>query len=564
MDDNNNSTFITFDSPLNQSSYIKVIGVGGGGNNAVNHMYRKGITGVDFIVSNTDMKALNSSPVPNKLVLGHEGLGVGGRPAKARKAAEEKAEEIKELFSTNTKMVFITAGMGGGTGTGAAPVIARLAKEIKLETEDEDDPGKILVVAVVTTPFKFEGSGRNNQALAGVEELSKQVDSILVINNEKLRSYGNLCMSEAFAMANDVLLTAVKGIAEIITLNAYVNIDFRDVNTVMEKSGTALMGIGIGKGENRALQAVEAAATSVLLNDSDIAGAKNVLLYFSYGADHEITMDEMGEVTDYITKKTGSPDTNVIWGTGVDDSLTDEVKITLIATGFEQKENPEGRVIPLSTERPVDATPAKPAEPITEPTIVRHEESVDETSAAPQDVAIPFVMEEVSVEPVSEAGQQEATAESPKHVINLYDDEEMKAEAVRPVEKPAEDGIFVVNHIMEAEVKEAPVATAPQPMESVRPYVAPVIAEHPAAQPAHTPRIDLEALNRADRIKAMHDLLRNDVNGAQIVESMNAVDLVGEHIYEMAHSSQSEVATMALDATGAMQSSNTYLYDNPD
>ena len=211
MDDNNNSTFITFDSPLNQSSYIKVIGVGGGGNNAVNHMYRKGITGVDFIVSNTDMKALNSSPVPNKLVLGHEGLGVGGRPAKARKAAEEKAEEIKELFSSNTKMVFITAGMGGGTGTGAAPVIARLAKEIKLETEDEDDPGKILVVAVVTTPFKFEGSGRNNQALAGVEELSKQVDSILVINNEKLRSYGNLCMSEAFAMANDVLLTAVKG-----------------------------------------------------------------------------------------------------------------------------------------------------------------------------------------------------------------------------------------------------------------------------------------------------------------------------------------------------------------
>ena len=561
MDDNNNSTFITFDSPLNQSSYIKVIGVGGGGNNAVNHMYRKGITGVDFIVSNTDMKALNSSPVPNKLVLGHEGLGVGGRPAKARKAAEEKAEEIKELFSSNTKMVFITAGMGGGTGTGAAPVIARLAKEIKLETEDEDDPGKILVVAVVTTPFKFEGSGRNNQALAGVEELSKQVDSILVINNEKLRSYGNLCMSEAFAMANDVLLTAVKGIAEIITLNAYVNIDFRDVNTVMEKSGTALMGIGIGKGENRALQAVEAAATSVLLNDSDIAGAKNVLLYFSYGPDHEITMDEMGEVTDYITKKTGSPDTNVIWGTGTDDSLTDEVKITLIATGFEQKENPEGRVIPLSTERPVDTTPAKPAEPITEPTIVRHEESVEETSDAPQDVAAPTASEEVKD---SETFQPEASAESQKHVINLYDEEELKAEATRPVEKPVEDGIFVLNHVAETAVAEEPAAAAPQPMEPLRPYVSPLVSERPAAQPVHTPRIDLEALNRADRIKAMHDLLRNDVNGAQIVESMNPAELVGEHIYEMAHSSESEVSATMLDASGAIQEGNPYLYDNPD
>ena len=564
MDDNNNSTFITFDSPLNQSSYIKVIGVGGGGNNAVNHMYRKGITGVDFIVSNTDMKALNSSPVPNKLVLGHEGLGVGGRPAKARKAAEEKAEEIKELFSSNTKMVFITAGMGGGTGTGAAPVIARLAKEIKLETEDEDDPGKILVVAVVTTPFKFEGSGRNNQALAGVEELSKQVDSILVINNEKLRSYGNLCMSEAFAMANDVLLTAVKGIAEIITLNAYVNIDFRDVNTVMEHSGTALMGIGIGKGENRALQAVEAAATSVLLNDSDIAGAKNVLLYFSYGPDHEITMDEMGEVTDYITKKTGSPDTNVIWGTGTDDTLTDEVKITLIATGFEQKENPEGRVIELNTERPVDTTPVKPAEPITEPTIVRREEPVEETSDTPQDVAAPAASEEAKD---SETVQPETSAESPKHVINLYDEEELKAEATRPVEKPAEDGIFVVNHVLEAAVAEAPAepaATAPQPMEPLRPYVSPLVSERPAVQPVHTPRIDLEALNRADRIKAMHDLLRNDVNGAQIVESMNPAELVGEHIYEMAHSSQSEVSATMLDASGTMQEGNPYLYDNPD
>ena len=304
------SQLITFDSLSEQSSYIKVIGVGGGGNNAVNHMFRKGISGVDFIVCNTDMKALKGSPVPDKLVLGHEGLGVGGRPAKARKAAEEKESEIKALFEKDTKMVFITAGMGGGTGTGAAPVIARMAKEIKLEAEDSDDPTQILVVAVVTTPFLFEGFRRLQQAQEGVEELRKYVDSILVINNEKLRAYGDLVMTDAFAMANDVLLTAVKGIAEIITLNAYVNIDFRDVYTVMENSGTALMGIGEGEGEKRAKQAVEEATTSVLLNDNDIKGAKNVLLHFSFGPEHEITMDEMGEVTDYITQKTGSRETN--------------------------------------------------------------------------------------------------------------------------------------------------------------------------------------------------------------------------------------------------------------
>ena len=340
MDDNSNTQFSDFDSPKNHSSYIKVIGVGGGGNNAVNHMFRKGIAGVDFIVSNTDIKALNSSPVPNKLVLGYDGMGAGGCPTKARKAAEGKEEEIKELFEHNTKMLFITAGMGGGTGTGAAPVIARFAKEIQLEDENEDDTRRILVVAVVTTPFQFEGNRRIQQALEGIEELRKYVDSILVINNEKLRVYGNLVITDAFSMANDVLLTAVKSIAEIITLNAYVNIDFRDVNTVMENSGTALMGIGEGEGENRARQAIEQATTSVLLDDNDIAGAKNLLLYFSYSPEHEITMDEMSEVTDYLCEKTGSADTNVIWGTGFDKSLGENIKITLIATGFEPSVHP--------------------------------------------------------------------------------------------------------------------------------------------------------------------------------------------------------------------------------
>jgi len=548
MDDITNSELFSFDSPLQQPSYIKVIGVGGGGNNAVNHMFRKGITGVDFIVSNTDMKALNGSPVPTKFVLGKTGLGAGGRPEKARKAAEEKSEEIKQLFADNTKMIFITAGMGGGTGTGAAPVIAKLAKEIKLQAEDEDDPGQILVVAVVTTPFMFEGNRRLQQAQAGVEELSKYVDSILVINNEKLRSYGNLCMSDAFAMANDVLLTAVKGIAEIITLNAYVNIDFRDVNTVMEHSGTAIMGIGTGKGENRARQAVEQAATSVLLNDSNIAGAKNVLLYFSYGPDHEITMDEMGEVADYITERTGSPDTNVIWGTGSDDTLNDEVKITLIATGFEQTKKKEPETHYLKNDKPQDTTPVPPTAPIDEPVIIRREPApVDETPVAPVDQDSPFV-------------QQPPEGHTPR-VINLYDDAPKEEEPERN-EDPFDD-IRIISHGVQAEATapEAPVLlTAPEtePKVEVRPWkpVTPPVAPTPSA-------LDNETRSRAERIKHMHDLLRNNVNGAQIVESMDPVELTGERLYELTHSSVSDMSRTYLDADGNIKK-NPDLFETHD
>ncbi len=570
----------SFDSPLNQSSYIKVIGVGGGGNNAVNHMYRNGITGVDFIVSNTDMKALNGSPVPNKLVLGNEGLGVGGRPAKARKAAEEKADEIKALFEHNTKMIFITAGMGGGTGTGAAPVIAKIAKDIKLPVEDEDDPGKILVVAVVTTPFQFEGNRRIQQALEGVEELRKNVDSILVINNEKLRSYGNLCMTEAFSMANDVLLTAVKGIAEIITLNAYVNIDFRDVNTVMENSGTALMGIGTGEGENRARQAVEEAATSVLLNDNDIAGAKNVLLYLAYGPEHEITMDEMGEVTDYISQRTGSLDTNVIWGTGSDESLGDKVKITLIATGFDQKENTDPVRHVLNTERPdkpVVNTPVS-KDPITEPVIIRHEEPVSEVKdvyEAPvtdrfSDVAHPIVEEDSRL-------QNPETPSQRKHIIPL--DEDVKVETKHPVNQTADDGFVLVsrggqhedNRANEVDASSRNLETSkPQYFEVAEPGAAPMFVEtapqsatRMSSTPAASFRLDIEAMNRAERMKAMNDLLRNNADGPAIVEAMNPLELLGEKIYQGTHSSQSEASKTTLNNNGIV-ANNLYLYENPD
>ena len=356
MEENNSSAFFTFDSPKGQSSYIKVIGVGGGGGNAVNHMYKEGIEGVDFIVCNTDMKALNASPVPNKIPLGDLGLGAGNKPERARKAAESKADDIREAISHNTQMLFITAGMGGGTGTGAAPVIAEISKSIDL---DNDENKKILVVAIVTRPFSFEGKRRREQAEAGIEELRKHVDSIIVINNDKLRSFGNMRISEAFGMADDVLLTAAKGIAEIITENAYVNRDFQDVNTVMEHSGTALMGTGSGSGENRAHDAIEAATTSVLLDDSDIAGAKNVLLYFTYSTEHEMTMDEQAEITDYVLDKTNGT-ADIIWGAGPDESLGDELKVILIATGFEKNAAvEEPKVLVLPQEEPKAAEPAK-------------------------------------------------------------------------------------------------------------------------------------------------------------------------------------------------------------
>ena len=538
MDDSNNSQFLAFDSPLNQSSYIKVIGVGGGGNNAVNHMFRRGITGVDFIVCNTDTKALNGSPVQLKLQLGQSGLGAGNDPAKARRAAEGKEQEIRELFEHNTKMVFITAGMGGGTGTGAAPVIARIAKEVKIADDDMDEEGRILVVAVVTTPFQFEGKLRLRQALEGVEELRKHVDSILVINNEKLRGYGNLVITDAFAMANDVLLTAVKGIAEIITLNASVNIDFRDVNTVMESSGTALMGIGEGEGEHRARQAVEQATTSVLLDDNDIAGAKNVLLYFSYGPEHEITMDEMSEITDYLCQKTGSPDTNVIWGTGVDESLGEKVKITLIATGFEQSVRQEPKVIDLRPELPTPKPTPKPPVDSDEPKIVPHP-----------------VRPEVVVDKPQPTDLHRETVEQPTkpRIISLYDEEEKTAKAVLSRESdPTDDGMRIINHQKEQTPVDEVKVPAPEPIK-------PIVED---TRETTVSDLESEAARRSERIKRMHDLLRNDANGAAIVENMNPMKLTGEKLFEATHSSESSAKSrMASDGT---IKPNGFLYNSVD
>ncbi len=323
------SDIIQFDLPKNQSSIIKVIGVGGGGSNAVNHMFNQGIEGVDFYVCNTDAQALDKSPVPNKIQLGvnlTEGRGAGSVPEVGRNAALEDMDQIKEALGKNTKMLFITAGMGGGTGTGAAPVIARASREMN-----------ILTVAIVTIPFAFEGRKRRQQAEEGIQSLAKDVDTLLIICNDRLRElYGNLSVSEAFARADNVLTTGAKGIAEIITLTGNINVDFADVRTVMSNSGVAIMGSGAAEGENRAIKAVETALASPLLNDNQIKGAKNILLNITSGTD-EVLMDEISEITDFIQDEAGST-AEIIWGLGTDPSLEGRVSVTLVATGFDSKE----------------------------------------------------------------------------------------------------------------------------------------------------------------------------------------------------------------------------------
>ena len=316
---------IAFDLPKNQSNVIKVIGVGGGGSNAINHMHKQGIKGVDFVICNTDAQALNTSGVPNKIQLGinlTEGLGAGANPEIGSKAALESAEDIKNMLNVNTKMIFITAGMGGGTGTGAAPVIAQMAKEMD-----------ILTVGIVTMPFSFEGKIRNDQAQIGIETLREHVDSLVVINNNKLRDvYGNLGFKAGFAKADEVLSTASKGIAEVITHHYTQNIDLRDAKTVLSNSGTAIMGSATSSGSNRAQEAIMKALDSPLLNDNKITGAKNVLLLIVSG-NEEITIDEIGEINDHIQEQAGYG-ANIIMGVGDDSSLEDSISVTIIATGF--------------------------------------------------------------------------------------------------------------------------------------------------------------------------------------------------------------------------------------
>jgi cell division protein FtsZ len=316
-----------FNIPQNNNSIIRVIGVGGGGGNAVGHMYRQGITGVDFAICNTDAQALDNNPVPVKIALGPNltnGRGAGNTPDVGKQCCIESIEEVRSWLSEGTKMLFITAGMGGGTGTGAAPIIAKAAKELD-----------ILTVGIVTLPFKFEGMKRQRQAHEGLEQLKKNVDALLVISNDKLKMiHGNLGLSEAFGEADDILTTAAKGIAEIITIPGYINVDFEDVNTVMRNSGVAIMGSGIADGEDRARKAIMSALNSPLLEDNDIRGAQHILLNITSGT-KEVTMSEISEITEHLQDEAGHG-TDLIWGNCTDETLGDKIQVTLIATGFSE------------------------------------------------------------------------------------------------------------------------------------------------------------------------------------------------------------------------------------
>ena len=342
-----------FDLPRDYNSIIKVIGVGGGGSNAVNHMFNQGIVGVDFIVCNTDRQALDISPVPYKIQLGAQltdGRGAGMLPEVGMAAANENIDEIRDLLSKNTKMVFVTAGMGGGTGTGAAPVIAKVAKDLG-----------ILTVGIVTIPFNFEGKKRRLQAEEGLNKMRENVDTLLVINNERLREFGkDMSLTDAFSYADDILTVAAKGIAEVISVTGVINVDFNDVNTVLRNSGHAIMGSASAEGENRALEAVTSALSSPLLMDNEIDGARYVLLNITYGS-KEVMMDEITEITDYIQEAAGAT-ADVIWGHGLDSSLGEKISITLIAAGLKDiplngfEKAPERKVVDLHGENNKEIT----------------------------------------------------------------------------------------------------------------------------------------------------------------------------------------------------------------
>jgi cell division protein FtsZ len=398
-----------FDIPRETSSIIKVIGVGGGGSNAVNHMYNQGIVGVDFIVCNTDRQALDISPVPHKVQLGPElteGRGAGMLPEVGMQAAIENIEEIRELLSKNTKMVFVTAGMGGGTGTGAAPVIAQVAKDLG-----------ILTVGIVTVPFNFEGRKRRQQAEEGLDRMRQNVDTLLIINNERLREFGkNMSLTDAFTHADNILTVAAKGIAEVISVTGIINVDFNDVNTVLRNSGQAIMGSAIAEGDDRALVAVKSALTSPLLNDNDINGARYVLLNITYGS-KEVMMDEITEITDYIQDAAGAT-ADVIWGHGFDASLGEKLSITLIATGFSStpitgfEKAPERTIVSLEEENKKE---------ITAPLVSPFEQAKEiQPTVQEQLIQEPFLKTESSFENVIPTGTFTPVVEEKKS-FDLFD-----------------------------------------------------------------------------------------------------------------------------------------------
>jgi|TARA_B110000967_G_scaffold158793_1_gene164253 cell division protein FtsZ len=546
----------------NKTNIIKVIGVGGGGSNAVNHMYELGIKDVDFIVCNTDSQALEVSSVPTKIQLGVTltgGRGAGSIPDVGRNAAIENIDEIKEYLSDNTNMVFITAGMGGGTGTGAGPVVAKIAKDMG-----------ILTVGIVTVPFSFEGKRRKEQAEAGIKEMRDSVDTLLIINNEKLRDmYGNLTIRNAYAQADQVLASAAKGIAEVISKIGFINVDLNDVNTVMKDSGVAIMGTASAEGENRAIEAAEQALSSPLLNDNDINGAKQVLLNITFG-DVELTMDEMSEITDFIVDAAGGS-AEMIMGQGYDETLGDKVCVTVIATGFQSNstvdtgvtpEEPKKKYLDLGTDettmisKPI-TSPTQSFETKVEPTLDNEAVMPYLKSETVQEIQEPLndLDEELNMESIMKEEQATFNFENTQPL-------ELKKETPKPLpvvmeELKKEEKII---HYLEDDLEEeSPVNEIPKTPETTT-------VERVSKE-------EQQQINegRRERIQELSMKLRTPF-GLSELENEPAYIRRKIKLEDTPHSSESEVSRFTLSeeegqdgkTSGSIKSNNSFLHDNVD
>ncbi|MBE9603048.1 cell division protein FtsZ [Pedobacter sp. MC2016-24] len=542
-----------FEMLKDKSSIIKVIGVGGGGGNAVNHMYRQGITGVDFIICNTDAQALEFSPIPNKVQLGAsltEGMGAGSIPEVGKNSAIENIDDIKQMLGSTTKMLFITAGMGGGTGTGASPIIAKAAKELD-----------ILTVAIVTTPFAFEGKRRKMQANDGLDELRKYVDSYLVISNDRLREiFGNLTLGSAFSQADDILTTAAKGIAEIITVPGYINVDFKDVRTVMKDSGVSIMGSFACDGENRALNAVEGALASPLLKDSEIEGARYILLNISSGL-REVTMDEVTIITDYIQDKAGLS-ADLIWGNCIDENLEDKLSVTIIATGFqtkEQRDEEKKNVRKVSLLTPEEAPLVKPIEPVNsfiEPKVQHF--SNEPVLRAKEELKQSDLFGDLF------NGKRILKTEEPENVVVRHS---LVEEEAPIAENPKESGFEFEIKVAETDfVFETPATVFNNDVVPQREEIAlPGLDDD-----KNDDSIEDQLRKSKERILRLKDLsmkLRTS-NGLQELENEPAYKRKQMQLQQVQHSSESQVSRFTLssdeDGSTEIRPNNSFLHDNVD
>ena len=551
-----------FQMPKNQSSQIKVMGIGGGGSNAVNYMFEHGINGVDFVICNTDSQALEASPVPIKIQLGAsltEGLGAGANPEVGRKAAEESADRITELLDANTKMLFLTAGMGGGTGTGAAPVIAEIARE-----------KGILTVGVVTIPFSTEGGFRKKYADDGIAELKKYVDTLLVINNEKLiEVYGDLTFTQAFGKANEVLNTATKGIAEVISQHLMVNIDLNDARRVLENSGTAVMGQAEAEGENRAIEAVKEALDSPLLNDNDITGAQQVLLKIVTGAgDDEIKMSELANIKNAIQKAAGT-NVNIIEGIGIDADLGSKVSVTVIATGFEERRKPKGERKVTLGEDCLDSITSEENEGVSEPTTnvqqtLSLEDEIDfsiPTIDEPIAEVAPLVLNDV-IEPVFE------THNTPEKIVfdlgNEFETNEV--DVLTETEEDESPDEVIASIMLDEKIQEVQ-QTVVLDLDIEGDVIEEPTLNSTETAPVNTEVMKVEARERENRLRSISMQLRTP-SGLTSLEDVPAYKRNNIELEEPTHSSESEVSTYTLtdgkNNTTELKQNNSFLHDNVD